>query len=87
MRCACFVSLDLPDEVRVHEFCSDGSQDLVVAVLHQAQLASVKYHAHLKHTQVVAKPESLVGGSYVLLNYWPSVRFGTAVELMGKTSR
>lgn len=44
------VWLDLPDEVGVHEFRSDWSQDLVVAVLHQAQLTGVKDHAHLRRS-------------------------------------
>lgn len=44
------VWLHLPDEVGVHEFRSDWSQDLVVTVLHQAQLTSVKDHAHLRRS-------------------------------------
>lgn len=37
----------LPDEMRVHELCSDWSQDLIVAVLNQAELAGIEDHTHL----------------------------------------
>lgn len=37
-----------PDEVGVHKFRANWSQNLIAAVLHQAQLPGIKYHAHLK---------------------------------------
>lgn len=37
-----------PDEVGVHKLGPDWTQNLVAAVLHQAQLPSIKDHAHLK---------------------------------------
>ena len=35
------------DEVGVHELCPHGAEDLVLAVLHQAQLARVEDQAHV----------------------------------------
>ena len=38
----------LPNQMGVHELCTNGSQDLVLAVLHQRKFSRIEDHTHLE---------------------------------------